>query len=160
MSVVLVAMTQAELDDFLQFVIPDFAADKVAAGQWSEATALEKSRLSYLDLLPDGVASRGHHLFTVRDSAGTDVGVVWLALPDGGDEGVSRTGFIYELFVRPEYRRKGHASAALAAIEAFARDLGATGIELHVFGHNLAARALYTKIGYVETSVNMSKQLD
>ena len=31
---------------------------------------------------------------------------------------------------------------------------------LHVFGHNLAARALYEKLGYVPVNINMEKQLD
>ncbi|MCK5786660.1 MAG: GNAT family N-acetyltransferase [Candidatus Sabulitectum sp.] len=32
-------------------------------------------------------------------------------------------------------------------------------IELHVFGHNTPARALYQKIGYVEADVTMRKQI-
>ena len=32
-------------------------------------------------------------------------------------------------------------------------------IQLHVFGHNSGARALYRKLGYEETNVIMTKRL-
>jgi RimJ/RimL family protein N-acetyltransferase len=36
-------------------------------------------------------------------------------------------------------------------------DLGAGKVELHVFGHNHGARALYEKLGYTTTSIVMTK---
>ncbi len=44
-------------------------------------------------------------------------------------------------------------------MEKIARDKGAQKISLHVFGYNLGARKLYTKLGYAETNVAMSKAL-
>ena len=35
--------------------------------------------------------------------------------------------------------------------------LGLQGIALHVFGHNTGAQALYGKLGYVPTNINMFK---
>jgi RimJ/RimL family protein N-acetyltransferase len=40
-----------------------------------------------------------------------------------------------------------------------ARELGADKVELHVFGHNQGARALYEKLGYTPTSIVMVKPL-
>ena len=34
---------------------------------------------------------------------------------------------------------------------------GLSGIALHVFGHNREARALYRKLGYVATNINLYK---
>jgi ribosomal protein S18 acetylase RimI-like enzyme len=47
----------------------------------------------------------------------------------------------------------------LAELENVAREKGVEKIGLHVFGHNAAARALYQKVGYIETNVNMSKKI-
>jgi ribosomal protein S18 acetylase RimI-like enzyme len=37
--------------------------------------------------------------------------------------------------------------------------LGARSVELHVFGHNHRARALYEKVGFNETSITMAKPI-
>jgi len=44
-------------------------------------------------------------------------------------------------------------------VEERAIELGAASVELHVFGHNPAARALYEKVGYETMSVVMAKRL-
>ena len=41
---ILIPMTQPEFEIFLARAIPDYAADNVRAGYWSESEALEKSR--------------------------------------------------------------------------------------------------------------------
>ena len=56
-----------------------------------------------------------------------------------------------------EHRRQGHAERALRALEAEVGRLGLQGIALHVFGHNTGAQALYGKLGYVPTNINMFK---
>ena len=68
--------------------------------------------------------------------------------------------FIYDIAVDPEHRRKGHAQAALAEIEAYARANGCLGVMLHVFGNNTGARQLYRKAGYEETNVIMLKRVN
>jgi RimJ/RimL family protein N-acetyltransferase len=37
--------------------------------------------------------------------------------------------------------------------------LGLSGIALHVFGHNHGAQALYAKLGFVATNINLFKSL-
>ena len=67
--------------------------------------------------------------------------------------------YLYELAIWPQYRRQGHAEAAMRAFERRARESGCAGVALHVFGHNLKARKLYAKLGFEETNVNMYKPL-
>jgi ribosomal protein S18 acetylase RimI-like enzyme len=62
------------------------------------------------------------------------------------------------LLVFPQYRR-GHARAALAALEAVAREHGITTLALNVFGSNHGAQELYRSVGYVVTSMSMQKEL-
>lgn len=52
-----------------------------------------------------------------------------------------------------------YGTQALRAVEERAIELGAVNVELHVFGHNPAARSLYEKVGYETTSVVMRRRL-
>jgi len=61
--------------------------------------------------------------------------------------------------VNPAHRRKGYALAALGEIEAYARERGHVGVQLHVHGGNVGARQLYRRAGFVETDVTMLKRV-
>jgi ribosomal protein S18 acetylase RimI-like enzyme len=67
--------------------------------------------------------------------------------------------WIYDLEIFERFRRKGYAKRTLEAAEREAKELGIDQMELHVFGHNAPARALYEKAGYAPTSIVMAKQL-
>lgn len=100
----------------------------------------------------------GHHLFEIRLPAPEDtvVGFLWLAETERGGQ---RQGFVYDVSVHPAHRRQGHAQAAFVALEAVARELGLMAIGLHVFAHNPGAQALYRKLGYEVTGINMQKRV-
>jgi len=153
----LVPMTPESFDLFLERDIADYAAEKVKAGNWSADEALQRSRDEHLKLLPDGLASAGHHLYTIQDDeTQEDVGILWLAEERGWAE---PTGFIYDLFIEERFRQRGFASQAMLALEDKARELGLETLALHVFGFNQAARRLYEKLGYEITNINMAKKL-
>ena len=151
-------MTQ---DDFVAFAadaVPRYAADKIISGQWAKDEALELSRKSLDELLPQGLATPDNYFFTVRDSGEqASVGVLWFAVQDRAGK---RIGYVYEISIKPEHRRKGHARRALLALEERARPLGLLGMALHVFGHNSLAHALYVKLGYRPTNISMFKAID
>jgi RimJ/RimL family protein N-acetyltransferase len=52
------------------------------------------------------------------------------------------------LMVAASHRRRGIGTALLIHAEEWAREGGVTKLELHVFPHNVAALALYRKLGY------------
>jgi RimJ/RimL family protein N-acetyltransferase len=135
--------------------VRDYAADKVRAGAWSQAEAEGRAARDVDELLPEGPATQGHFLYSVRDdSTDAEVGIVWFALRDTG---VGRSVWIYDIITHETFRRKGYASRTLELVEDKAKALGAKSVELHVFGHNRGARALYEKMGYSETSITMAK---
>ena len=75
------------------------------------------------------------------------------------DTGAGRSVWIYGIQIHEPLRRRGHGTEALRSVETRAAELGAEKVELHVFGHNPGARALYERSGFATTSVVMSKRL-
>ena len=151
----LIPMTQAEFDAFLEHLIPDYAADNVRAGYWDESEALERSRMETERLLPQGLQSEDHYLFTMYDGDQA-VGRVWLKA--NLDRPV-KSGFIFDVEIREEFRGKGYGRQVMALIEEKARELGLQSIGLHVFSYNTTAKHLYESVGYEVASLNMVKKL-
>ncbi len=150
------AMTPSEYADWLAESIPAYAADKVASGQWSEAESLEQSRRENDQLLPQGLETPDNHFFSIVDPQSVAVGMLWFAVTTKFN---ARIAYVYDVSVRPERQREGHAMRAFLALEDEVRRLGLAGISLHVFGHNAGARALYAKLGYEPTNINLFKPL-
>ena len=56
---------------------------KLNRGKWSVTSALELARQGYKELLPEGLATPGHFLFTVHDATNNaNVGVLWYAVEE------------------------------------------------------------------------------
>ncbi len=149
-------MTSPEYAAWLDESIPAYAADKVASGQWAEAQSLELSRKENDELLPQGLATPDNHFFTIVDEVGVAVGMLWFAVQTKFN---TRIAFVFDVSVNPDQQRLGHASRAFRDLEDEVRKLGLSGIALHVFGHNAAARALYAKLGYEPTNISLFKAL-
>jgi ribosomal protein S18 acetylase RimI-like enzyme len=145
-------MTQPEFDAFLKRSIPEYAEDKVRAGNWTEAESLERSRKEFEELLPQGLNSKDNFLYTLHNE-NEAVGLIWMKtfLPD--------RAFIYEVYIEERFRGKGYGKSIMLMLEDKAREMGVKSLGLHVFGSNRIARNLYEAIGYEITNVNMSKTL-
>ena len=151
-------MTQARYDTWLHATMRDYAAEKVASGNYpDDGTLLERSKAEFDALLPQGRETPGHEILSMVDEEGRDVGYLWITQEDRAQ---GRVVFIYDIAVDEAYRRRGHAQDALAYAEEYARGHGCIGVMLHVFGSNRGARALYLKAGYEETNVMMLKRVD
>ena len=150
-------MTVAEYAAYFTQAVAEYAEDKVKAANWPIEGALERSHQEFVKYLPLGLETPDNEVCTLVDAAsGLAVGMIWYALVVGS---TTPTWFIFDFSINPEERRKGYAAQALAALEERARDQGIQSIELHVFGHNTAARALYEKAGFEITNINMRKKV-
>ena len=153
----LVPMTEAEFVVYGQAEAREYAGENVQAGYWAEDEAIERARKSHRLLLPQGAATAGHHFCHVVDErSGARVGAIWWF---EDREGRAPRAFVYHVLVEPHLRRRGYASAALAAVEAQARALGMAAVGLHVFVHNPEAIRVYERLGFRTTSLNMLKPL-
>jgi ribosomal protein S18 acetylase RimI-like enzyme len=151
---VLVPMTESEYHAFVEAAVPGYAADKVAAGQWSPEESLALAKKSFDDLLPAGRKTMSNHFFTILNAESVAVGSLWIAVQERAGE---RVAYVYDVGIKPEHQRRGHATRALLALEEEVRALDLAGIALHVFGHNVGAHALYAGLGYEPTNINMYK---
>ena len=153
----LIPMNATEYQPYLDVSIREYAEDKVQSGNWQPEEALERSTQDFQKLLPDGVATKDNYLYDIVDEAlGVKVGLIWLARMMQGTKPIM---FIYDFRIDEAHRRKGYGEQAMLAAEVQAQALGYDTIALHVFGHNHAARALYEKLGYEITNINMAKKL-
>src|SRR5512138_3275462 len=152
----LAPMTQTEYDHWIEQSIKDYAEDKIKAGTWQPADALERSAEDFRKLLPDGLGSKDQYLFMLEDeAAGKKVGMIWVAVVNWGKP----KAFIYDFVVDEDQRGKGYGKQAMLALEDVVRGLGLDEIGLHVFGFNTIARDLYLKVGYEITDLHMVKKI-
>jgi ribosomal protein S18 acetylase RimI-like enzyme len=147
-------ISEAEYASWLAIVVPEYAEDKIKSGQWSSETALQQSRREFEDLLPQGRATPDNYFYTVLGPNELAVGALWFASKARAGR---RVAFVCDIYIYPEHRRRGYAMQAFQDLELEIVRLHLSGIALHVFGHNLAAQALYEKLGYVPTNISMFK---
>jgi GNAT superfamily N-acetyltransferase len=127
-----------------------YAQSVAATGQSPQAAARDAAD-TYARLLPDEFATPDHHFWYAHDGD-RQVGFLWIKVT--GD-----TAFVHNVAVEPGLRRRGYGRAIMLAAERWCRDQGLTSIGLRVFAHNAGARALYERLGFLETSCNMAKDL-
>jgi ribosomal protein S18 acetylase RimI-like enzyme len=153
----LIPMSEEEFQVYYNQAVQGYAAEHVKSGRWQAETAEQEAKREYDGLLPQGVASPNQFLFTIQEAeSGVRVGMIWYALRPSGPKQVA---FIYDVSIEPEHRRKGYAQAAFQALEGLVQAQGVSSIDLHVFGHNRSAIALYEKLGFQATNLLMRKTL-
>ena len=149
-------ISDAEYAAWVEETVPAYAKDKVASGAWTAEESLAKSRAELAQLLPEGRHTKDNFLYSVIAEDGGRVGMLWFAVKERAN---SRIAYVFNIEIDREHQRQGHAQRALQALEQQVQALGLAGIALHVFGHNTSAQALYAKLGYRPTNINMFKAI-
>jgi ribosomal protein S18 acetylase RimI-like enzyme len=156
-SIDLQLMSQKEYEDWLPGQCNRYAEDKVRAGNWPSAGALERSNREMAGLLPDGLRTPGHDLYNIIDTeSSVAVGQLWIKRSTIGPV---QSAYIYNIEIREDQRGRGFAAAAICAIEVILARQGITQLSLHVFGFNNVAQRLYQRLGFLTTNVSMSKEI-
>lgn len=136
--------------------IEGFAAQQVESGVLPEREAREYAEAAFDTLLPQGMCTPGHHVWSAYDRE-TEVGYLWLGIREQSD---GAECYVYDVAVAPHLRGSGYGRAIMLAGEAKASALDAATIGLNVFGHNSAARRLYDSLGYAVSATSMTRRLD
>lgn len=153
----LIPMQPEDFTAYLEPAIAEYAQEHVKNGNWLPEEALEKSRQQITGLLPDGLNSKGEHLYTIfDDNAQRKLGMLWVEVADAP----RRRAFIYDFIIKEEFRGQGFGKQALAALDETLISMGVESVGLHVFAHNINALELYKKAGFEITNLHMRKTYD
>lgn len=98
---------------------------------------------------PIDLSAPGHQIFIVDTEKQPQVALLWLYDRDPFWRFKKRVSWIYNLYVAPDYRRRGIARMLLYEAEDWTRSRNLGSIALHVIDWNSAARSLYESMGYV-----------
>ena len=148
-------MTDQEYAVFRPHLEADYGANIATAGGMPEPEARRKAAADLDELLPSGLRTPGHLIWTAFD--GTDpVGHLWLQLQPRSD-GLHAFGF--DFAVHADLRRRGYGRAVAAAAKRACRERGVHSVGLSVFGFNTGARGLYEQLGFGLTAQTMTKRL-
>jgi RimJ/RimL family protein N-acetyltransferase len=154
----LVPLSEEEYQAWARQSATDYAEDNVKAGNWPASEAQQLSEQAVARYLPEGLATKDQYIFGIRDLAlEKNVGVLWISIIRDGPR---PSAWLSDIKIYEEFRRKGYGELAMHALEEKVRSLGLFKIDLHVFGHNHPAQALYEKMGYRITNITMSKVMD
>jgi ribosomal protein S18 acetylase RimI-like enzyme len=97
--------------------------------------------------------------FVAESAAGERVGLLWF-----GENRNLLTGeteaWIYNVSVVASHRGQGIGAQLVAHALAYARERGYRTLGLMVATHNVAARRLYSRLGFEESNVLMRRRLD
>lgn len=145
-------MTDEEFVRFRASFVQAWAADLAILDDLAPAAALAEAAARTDADLPEGLATAGHHLYTIL-AGERAVGSVWFSLDARGQ------AFLDEVTIAADERGRGYGRRALVLVEAMARALGANRMELNVYQHNPRALALYQALGYVTTKQTLRKAL-
>ena len=69
------------------------------------------------------------------------------------------SGYVFDVFVKEKFRRKGIGKTLLKEAEDYLREKGYSRIALSVLARNDSAISLYTKIGYKPERITMTKEI-
>ncbi|MDN5851583.1 MAG: GNAT family N-acetyltransferase [Actinomycetia bacterium] len=143
MTIELRPMSDADFGAYLDHAIEEYANDNVRAGTMLADEAHDQAKRQFDELLPDGAATAGHHLFVAENDGGR-VGILWLQIRAGAG---ATKAFVYDIEVDESGRGRGFGRAIMLAGQTYAHEHGAESIGLHVFADNTAAMRLYERSG-------------
>lgn len=63
MASILKKMSKSEFVQYLEHAVPEYARENVESGRWLSEGAIERSRLDYERLLPEGIKTKNNYLF-------------------------------------------------------------------------------------------------
>lgn len=145
-------MTEEEYQRMRESIFDGYARETAHVRSISIEEGRQVAAGQFDALLPDGIQSKGHHFWRIIAENGDSVGDLWVLIePD------RERAFIYFIGTDEQHRGHGYGKAAMQALEAAVRPLGAKHIDLNVFGDNTVAVHLYESLGYKPTSIAMRK---
>lgn len=149
------AMSEDDYRRYLDYFVPDYAAEIVSNFGCGEPEAVERAKHEISDMLPHGPETPGQTLRCIVDTTlSQTIGYLWYR-PDEA----ARQVFILDFYIFPDHRGKGQGKQALTALQTQVATAGYREIRLRVAADNDRARHVYETSGFRITGFNMAKQI-
>ncbi|MEQ6388638.1 GNAT family N-acetyltransferase [Bacillaceae bacterium S4-13-58] len=152
----LVRMNEEQYKRFFEETVKEYAEENVKEGRWKQSESIERATKETNELLPKGIHTDGHYLCTLQHEEVGPIGTIWYEIREKNGD---KQAFIYSIMIDEEFQGKGYGKQSLIAFETELVTMDVISIGLHVFGHNKRAYQLYTKMGYIPTSIKLKKDL-
>ncbi|EGA90687.1 GCN5-related N-acetyltransferase [Planococcus donghaensis MPA1U2] len=148
-------MTEEEFDKYMAYLIPDYAKDLSENYMIPLEKAMNESKELMDQLLPNKQNSAEQLVYNIYSTdEDKTVGVIWYNIQSD-----SNKAYIYHIFIKEEFRKKGFATFVLQELEESMKSVGVISMGLNVFGTNPNAYKLYKKLGYQVQSTAMGKRI-
>ena len=151
-QVTLRPMTDEEFVGWRERTEVGYAAAIGPARALTPEQALVQARKETAELLPDGLATKEHLIWSACTTDGTVVGNLWIRAR-------KPIPFIFNVEVNEDQRGHGYGRAIMLAGEEECRQRGFEHLDLNVFNDNETAVGLYDSLGYVTVAQQMRKTL-
>ncbi len=151
-------ITSATFQGFVDYFVPDYAAEITANYHLSETEALAQAAQEIKNSFPLAENTPGQTLLCItyqENNRELHIGYLWYKANT-----LQKSVFINEFYLFPLFRNKGLGRKALRALEERLTHEGCRQIQLRVAGDNAQARHLYEVSGFRVTGVNMNKVLE
>lgn len=150
-------VSSATFEGFVDYFVPDYAAEIVTNYQLTEADASLQAEQEIENSFPLAENTPGQTLLCVthvEDNHELHIGYLWYKANT-----LQHSVFINEFYLFPLFRNKGLGRKALVALEERLMKDEFTQIHLRVAGDNEHARHVYEASGFRVTGFNMNKVL-
>lgn len=158
MNVFLRDILPDEYDGFMNQVADNYAWSTAQAEGSDYESCLKRTWEMLDEDLPAGIDTPKQRFYRIQDGD-LEVGNLWLTFSKGRTAGFSSI-YISNIVIFREHRRRGYATAALKLIEVLGKSRGCKNVSLNVFAFNKGAQALYKKLGYRSTTMQLRKAID
>ncbi len=134
-----------------------FAKNLASSEDISFEEALKHADQQFQRLVSKGIETQGQLFFDVfENQKNQPIGYLWLGLQERFGKKVAS---VNDIKIEVGYRGKGYGKALMKLVDDEARSARATRVRLHVFNHNEVAKQLYLSMGFIQTSLDMKKDL-
>jgi len=118
----------------------------------------EKWTKNFLEMFERLSKRETDRIFIAEDESQAFTGYLWVGEGANMMTGL-KNGFIYDIFVKEEFRGRGIGRILLEKAESYCREKGYSKILLMVSINNAAAIKLYDKMGFKAEEMYMGKEL-
>lgn len=146
LPVVLAPLTPEERRAFTAALVADYIDWLSGRGEVTDPVAALAQARTETEAEVEAAVRAGEEFWVAHNDEGATVGWLWIKHAQEGL--LPSAAFLYQILVKPEFRRHGYGTAMLAAVEQVLAAAGWSELRLNVWDSNETARRLYERAGY------------